>query len=293
MNKSVLASLVLIAALTGCAASHSTSGSFPGKVDAATHMASARRAALRLVNEHRCDEAEAALKPIFTANPSDSEVQLALGECALGKAKLDEATQIFSAVANDPKLRPKALQGLGIVLARRGDAKAAIAALEQATAADPSQWRAWNALGLAYALVQNWDASQRAYEHATNNAPDRAIIENNIGMVLLAQDRYDDAIKAFDRAYLANPKLMTAQTNRQLALALQQRYDEATFATRPEEKARLLNNAGYIALLKGDYERAEQFFVKATETSPTYYAPAHDNLKLLEQVRAKAHDKHS
>lgn len=292
MTKAVLPLIALITTLlTGCA----TIAQSNSAKDAATPAVSAeqRSEGLRLVETHHFGEAQAILKPLSEVNPNDAEMRFALGECALGLGKLDDAEPIFASLANDASLRPKALQGLGITLVRRGDALGATPALEQATAADSSLWRAWNALGQAYDFQHMWDASRHAYDAALRSAPDTGIIQNNIGMSLLAQERYDEALKAFDRARLANPKLDVTETNRQLALALQQRYPEATFATQPEEKARLLNNAGYVALMKGDYDHAEQLFVQAAETSPTYYAPARDNLQVLQQLRAKAQDKHS
>jgi Flp pilus assembly protein TadD len=248
---------------------------------------------LRLVDAHRFTDAEPTLQEIQKAHPDDAMVKLGLGECALGMGRLDESGTLFASLADDPTYRPKALQGLGIALVRRGDAQTATAALEQATAMEPNLWRAWNGLGQAYDIQHMWDASKHAYEHALQNTPDAGIIYNNRGMSLLAQERYDDALKAFDQARIADPTLAAVETNRQLTLALQQRFPEATFATRPEEKAKLLNNAGYVALMKGDYDRAEQLFVQAAETSPTYYAQAHNNLQVLEQVRAKSQGNHS
>ena len=256
-------------------------------------VSQARMEALRLVDARRFAEAQAMLQPLLAANPVDAEVKLALGECALGLGKLDDAGPLFASLVNDPALRPRALQGLGITLMHQGDAEGAAGALQQATEADPSLWRAWNGLAQAYDFQHQWDQSRTAYEKALQTAPNTAIIYNNLGMSLLAQDRFDEAIESFGEARTADPSLTIVETNRQLALAMQQRYPEATFATAPEEKAKLLNNAGYVALMKGDYDRAERFFVQAAETSPTYYAPAHENLEILKEVRAKAQDKSS
>ena len=276
--------------LAGCATlPHAAPKSTPA---AATTLPN-RAEALQLADARRFAEAEDLLKPLLNANPGDAEVKLALGECALGTGRLDDAAQLFAPLANDTTLRPKALQGLGIAMLRRGDVQGATPALEQATAADSSLWRAWNALGQAYDFQHLWEASRHAYEAALRSAPDAGMIHNNIGMSLLAQERYDDALKAFDAARIANPRLDVVETNRQLALALQQRYPEATFATQPQDKARLLNNAGYVAMMKGDLDHAEQLFVQAAEASPTYYGPAHENLRVLQQMRAKAQDKHS
>jgi Flp pilus assembly protein TadD len=292
MSKAVLPMLALAGALlSACATTvHAPSGKDAGAIGAAN--GEKRAEGLRFVEDHRFAEAEAILKPLLEVKP-DAEIKLALGECALGLGRVEDAEPIFASLANDSTLRAKAMQGLGITHLRHGDAQGATPALEQATVADPSLWRAWNALGQAYDLQHQWDASQHAYESALRSAPDAAIIRNNMGMSFLAQERYADALKAFEAARLDNPTLEVIETNRQLALALQQRFPEATFATKPEDKARLLNNAGYVALMKGDYDHAEQLFVEAAETSPTYYVPAHENMEFLQQLRAKALGKRS
>jgi len=292
MSRSALPLLVLTAViLAGCATAPTAHQ--PSSAVTTGPEQSQREEALHFVDAHRFSEAEPVLKALSNANANDSEVKLGLAECALGQAHLDEAEPLFASLANDAALRPKALQGLGITLLRRGDAQGAADALEQATLADPALWRAWNALAQAYDFQHNWNASRHAYESALHSAPNPAIIQNNLGMSMLAQERYDDALKAFDQARLADPTLAAVTTNRQLALAMQQRFPEATFANQPEERARLLNNAGYIALMKGDYDHAERLFVEASESSPTYYGPAHENLQMLEQLREKAQDKHS
>ena len=291
MTKAALAFLILATGLlAGCATAPATHRAPDA---AASEPATTREEALRLVANRQFSDAEPVLRALSSANTGDSEIKLGLAECALGQGHIDDAAALFADVSNDTTVRAKALQGLGITLLRRGDAQGATEALEQATVADPALWRAWNALGQAYDLQHRWADSGHAYQTALRTAPNAAIVQNNVGMSLLAQERYDDALKALDQARLTDPSLSAVATNRQLALAMQQRFPEATFANQPEEKARLLNNAGYVALMKGDYDHAEQLFVQASEASPTYYAPAHENLEFLEHVRAKAEGAHS
>jgi Flp pilus assembly protein TadD len=42
-----------------------------------------------------------------------------------------------------------------------------------------------------------------------------------------------------------------------------------------------LNNVGYVALLRGELKRAEAYFLRAIESSPSFYQPAAENLRLL------------
>jgi hypothetical protein len=41
------------------------------------------------------------------------------------------------------------------------------------------------------------------------------------------------------------------------------------------------NSLGYVCMLTGRRGEAENFFAKAIELSPSYYAAAHDNLQRL------------
>ena len=44
------------------------------------------------------------------------------------------------------------------------------------------------------------------------------------------------------------------------------------------------NNLGYIAMMKGDYAKANHYLQEAITLSPHYYKKANDNLKQLEAL---------
>jgi Tfp pilus assembly protein PilF len=253
------------------------------RADARAALRVSRAEGLRLVELGHYEQAKKILAPLFEDNPLDLQVKLGLAECALAVGQLESAEPLFATAANDEAFGAIALQGLGITLLRRGDAHAAMAVLQEATQKDPSLWRAWNALGQAHDLQREWDASRHAYKAALVLAPNTALVYNNIGVSLLARDRFEDALQAFDQALAADQKLAMVRTNRQLAL--HQGQPKAIGPSQREETARLLNSAGYVALIRGDYEQAERLFIQAAYTSPTYYGPAFENLEALERLR--------
>jgi Tfp pilus assembly protein PilF len=69
-----------------------------------------------------------------------------------------------------------------------------------------------------------------------------------------------------------------------LALALLSRYDDEAFQLDRAAKSRALNNAGYVAMMKGDLERAQGLFQQALDADPAFYAKAYQNLQLLMNI---------
>ena len=231
--------------------------------------------------------AEAGYRAVLVKNPADDAARLGMAESQLGQRKLDDARATFASLTDTPAYEALAHQGVGLVELRAGNLDAATTALKAAVDKNDALWRAWNALGQAYDLSKNWEASADAYAHALKNTPDASFVHNNIGVSLLAQGRYDDALKEFDGVLKINPKLTTARTNRQITLALMQRYPDAVAGMAPEDKARALNNIGYIAMLKGDYDSAEKYFDQAMQENPNNKT-VQENIDLMQHLKAES-----
>ena len=102
---------------------------------------------------------------------------------------------------------------------------------------------------------------------------------------MLIQKRLDEAIENFNRALRIDPDFEVAQENLRLALAWSGRYIHAMSGTADRDMARVLNNIGFIALLRGDYKNAEAYLLRAMEADPSYNDVASRNLNYLKQVR--------
>jgi superkiller protein 3 len=70
---------------------------------------------------------------------------------------------------------------LGNVLAVRGQAEAAIGALEQAVAVKPDYFEAYNNLGALYRQARGPEAALEAYQHAARLSPGAAPAHYNLG----------------------------------------------------------------------------------------------------------------
>lgn len=204
-----------------------------------------------------------------------------MAEVLLGLDRPKEALARFEEAQREESWRVRAWQGMGLSLLAMGNTSAAITQLNSALQADPSLWRSWAALGRAYDNEKRWIESAAAYEKCLAHSPHPAMTANNLGMSLLLQKRYAEAAYQFEKAMAEDPTLETARSNLRIALAWQGRYSEALAGLGFSGGADALNNVGYVAMLRGDYSEAQQYFSQALESSPTYHGGAAMNLEAL------------
>ncbi len=105
---------------------------------------------------------------------------------------------------------------------------------------------------------------------------------------MLMQKRLKEAVEDFDRALRIDPRFDVAQENLRLALAWQGKYVHAMAGASNRDLPRILNNVGFIALMRGDYGNAEAYLLRAMEVDPRYNETAARNLSYLKQVRELA-----
>ena len=286
-----VAAVVLCAslALAGCAVSE---GPERPKVDAITETSSAGEAppeALALIGraleDDRLTDAERLMDRIMLTHPRSLEARLLRGEILLAKGQPDQAMSVFSGLKDLPEVSTRARQGLGIAMMLTGAPDPAAEHLKAAVEADPSLWRAWNALGSYYDTKEDWAESNEAYALALAERPNDPMILNNRGFSYFMQDRLDEAIADIERALHLDPELTPAQYNLRLAHAWSGRYVRALSGATDAELPRVLNNIGYVAMLRGDYDNAEAYLMRAMEVDPTFNETAWQNLARLRNMR--------
>ena len=228
------------------------------------------------------------LQQMRAQQPENLEVAFLLGEVLLKVHNPDGALGHYEAAAGLPEKRALALQGAGIALLQLGRTDDAATKLEQAVAADASLWRALSALARIYDSRHDWSAAETAYGNAIAASPNTAILYNNHGMSYLMQHRFEEAIAEFQRAVTLDPGLKVATTNIRMAYALQGRYVEALAGAPERELPNVLNNVGYAAILRGEYDAARSYLSRAIEMSPAYHREAAANLQQLEGLVALA-----
>jgi Flp pilus assembly protein TadD len=175
-----------------------------------------------------------------------------------------------------------------VALSILGRSEEALSTLKEAVAADPSAWRAWNALGREYDSRGQWALAGAAYEHGLAASDGAAIVLNNRGYSHLLQRQREAAVSDLVAALAKKPDLAEARTNLRLALAMGGDYDRAIAGGGTDDKASLLNNAGFAAAMRGDYAKAEDFLRRAQQARGENYPRASENLKIVQALAARA-----
>ena len=276
---------VLLLLLAGCAASAPPVTKAESDVSAVTADLHREHgwAALRA---ERHNEAASYFQRILKDRTDDANARLGLGEAYLGQGRLKDANAQFARIGDEVGggLRAMALQGQGLVLLKLGDRAAAKASFEQAVQRDGGLWRSWNALGRLHDAEKDYGEARKAYRQAITLNPKAAFLHNNLGFSLLASGEPVFAEEALNRALALDPKLEAAATNLRLALALQGHYGPALAGAGPANRATIMNNVGYAALLRGDHDRAKSLFRSAMAADPGFFDEAKRNLAYVEAL---------
>jgi Tfp pilus assembly protein PilF len=243
----------------------------------------------KAIDEKRYPDARKIAQRILIEDAGNVRANLIQAEATLAEGRPDNAMPTFKDVSDSsdvpPALAARAHQGYGLSLLLKGKPAQARERLQKAVALDPSLWRAWNGLGYLHDRESEWEKSESAYERALASNPDSAQILNNRGFSRLMQAKIDPALEDLERAIRLDPNLQTAETNMRLALAAKGAYVNALAGVSDEERGDVLNNIGYIALMRGDFESAESFFLQAMESDVSFNKVAHRNLAYLKTLR--------
>ena len=280
-------------ALAGCASVSGKDAKKPNPAPGATAaLTQAQKDRLvrdiNLALEHgRVDTAESLVVRLQYVDPKNPEVRIARGEILIRQARYGKAIEIFGQLIEDKKLLARAHQGRGLANLQMGNSYVAMGELKKAVALNKELWRSWNALGYYYDTVHKWNEAERNYDAALAIRRDKASIFNNRGSSKLMQRKYADALADFRVALKLDPNLAAASMNIRLTLAWLGRYVEAIAGAAKREYPVVLNNVGYIAMIKGEYAAAEAYFVRAMELSPSYHEIAATNLNKLEALKSR------
>lgn len=220
---------------------------------------------------------------VVSSNPGQPEALLGIGECQLRSNSPSEALIAFKKAERAPKARSRSLQGQGLAYLALGNNEEAEAHLRMAVTEASDLWRAWTALGQIYDSRQDWNAAQAAYSKALELNAASGEIYNNLGMSFLMQKRYAEARDAFLTALDREPGLDEAQNNLRVAHAWNGEYAKALAGAGSKDQAQILNNVGFIAMERGDYDEAGRLLAEAVRISPSFYKRANENLAQLRQ----------
>jgi Flp pilus assembly protein TadD len=238
------------------------------------------------IDEQRYVDAGKMIDQAYLAGITDPRLLVLSGELNLAKGRYEDALASFKR-GDAGAAHAKSLQGQGIALSLLNRSDEALSILEAAVALDPSAWRAWNALGSEYDRRRDFTRAESAYDHAMSGSNGAPSVINNRGFSRLLQGRLDDAVTDFVAALAKKPDMTAARTNLRLALAMKGEYDRALAGGAATDEAARLNNAGFAAMLRGDYGRAEELLTQAMKLRGEYYSRASANLDMTRALAAR------
>jgi len=239
----------------------------------------------RALADERYKDSEQLIERILAAEPEHARARLVQAELRFAAGEREAAAERFAALVEEPSVAAQALQGRGLCLVLLGKPQLGFDLLVEALDKDPSLWRAWNGLGYYYDTQGEWEKATEAYSKAIAANSTSAVVYNNRGYSRLMQRRMEEAVADFNRALELDPGFTVAQDNLRLALAWSGKYVHAMSGADQRNLGKILNNIGYVALLRGDYKNAEAYLNRAMEVDPAYNAVASRNLAYLKHLK--------
>jgi tetratricopeptide (TPR) repeat protein len=112
---------------------------------------------------------------------------------------IDDYTSLIELQPNDTGHlleRARARQATGDDKGAQEDFAAYLQPHDQAVAAQPDDWQAWNRRGVALTRLDRWQQASDDFQKATELAPDQLVVHQNLATAYIQQDRWQEAANA-------------------------------------------------------------------------------------------------
>ena len=159
-------------------------------------------------------EAEAPLRRVLDKDPDNSEARYNLAAALQAQSKLNEARDVWEALAADENAPPDTHVHLGVVLMELTEFDTAFARFQEAVKLAPDDCEAWVNLAAAARATRSYGYAVVALKRATELRPNDAAIWADLGNTLLGIYRRDadtsprvlpDAMAALRRSLELDP----------------------------------------------------------------------------------------
>ncbi|MCQ4326040.1 Tfp pilus assembly protein PilF [Stutzerimonas stutzeri] len=218
--------------------------------------------------------AELAFDEVLRSSPDDLEALAEMGMLQLAKRDQEKG---------------RALLYRALLLDQRrlgGERPAGLPAPDALVVDRQSPVRLYNALGVLADLTNDFPLAERYYRLALQVEPRSLLVHNSLGYSYYMAGRWQEAERTYSRALDHGSDYAPLWRNYGLLMARTARYEEALSAFEQiGSRAQASNDVGYVCLVEGKLNEAEQFFRSALEQSPSHYATAWENLERVRQLR--------
>ncbi|WP_079202500.1 lipopolysaccharide assembly protein LapB [Pseudomonas sp. CC6-YY-74] len=217
--------------------------------------------------------AEMAFGEVLTNQPENLYAMTEMGMLRLAKRDHKGAQDLlFKAVELDQRRLGSDKGSLHDVAALKVDSK--------------SPLKVYNALGVLADLNNDFPLSEAYYRLAMLIEPRSVLVQNSLGYSYYMAGQWPEAERTYQRGISYDASYKPLWRNYGLLLARMERYEEALSAFEQiSNRAQASNDVGYVCLVEGKLDVAEQFFRSAIEQSPAHYDMAWENLNRVQQVR--------
>lgn len=149
-----------------------------------------------------------------------------------------------------------------------------------------SPLRLYNGLGVMADLDNDFAKAASFYRLAQQIDPRSPVVANSQAYSLYLSGKWSEAEAQYRRGLSFDGRYEPLWRNYGLLLARMGRYEEALSSfEQVESRAAASNDVGYVCLIEGRLDAAEQFFQSAIDQSPAHYAMAWENLQRVKQIR--------
>ena len=178
------------------------------------------------------DRADALSRSVFWAqeqqiNPMDPVAGVKLAQALREMGQFDQAAETAQGILTLQPANVDAMLEVGRAHIARGQAFYGIAALEQARAAAPRDWRPLSLLGVAYQQVRRGDDARAAWNEALRLSPDNPDVLTNAAIARMGEGDAPSAEILLRRAAAQPGATLKVRQNLALSLGLQGKTAEA------------------------------------------------------------------
>ena len=178
------------------------------------------------------DRADALSRSVFWSeqqqiNPMDPVAGVKTAQALRELGQFDQAAETAQGVLTLQPANIEAMLEVGRAHIARGQAFYGIAALEQARAAAPRDWRPLSLLGVAYQQVRRADDAKAAWNEALRLSPDNPDVLTNAAIAQMGEGNAPSAEILLRRAAAQPGASLKVRQNLALSLGLQGKTAEA------------------------------------------------------------------